>query len=147
MVCSHSFCIELYMPPMYTPLIRRYTHTTDSTPIYPVGVGCNTWFILMDTAHTSQTPVQGYCVTGALNLLRMHIPAALPFPSLPYYWQMHHGCPPLSLSLLLPLVSSPSPIHPASRGLQQWWWWWCPHAVVVVVSSSMYLVMKKWNRK
>jgi len=59
------------MPPTYTPLIRRYTYTADSTPTYPVEVGCNAWFIPMDTAHTSQTPVQGYRVTGAPNLQRV----------------------------------------------------------------------------
>jgi len=74
---------------MYTPLIRRYTYTTDSTPTYPVEVGHNTWFILMDTAHTSQTPVQGYHVTGTPKLWRVlqgtyshhssvSIPATLP---------------------------------------------------------------------
>jgi len=73
-VCSHSFCVEcvpLCMPPTYTPLIRRYTYTADSTPTYPVEVGCNAWFIPMDTAHTSQTPVQGYCITSAPNLWRV----------------------------------------------------------------------------
>jgi len=73
-VCSHSFCVEcipLCMPPMYTPLIRRYTYIADSTPTYPVEVGCNAWFILMDTAHTSQTPVQCYHITGTPNLQRV----------------------------------------------------------------------------
>jgi len=59
------------MPPTYTPLIRRYTYTPDSTPTYLVEVGHNAWFIPMDTAHTSQTPVQGYCITGAPNLQRV----------------------------------------------------------------------------
>jgi len=59
------------MPPTYTPLIRRYTYTANSTPTYPVEVGHNTWFILMDTAHTSQTPVQGYHVTSTPNLQRV----------------------------------------------------------------------------
>jgi len=73
-VCSHSFCVEhipLCMPPMYTPLIRRYTYTTDSTLTYPVEVGHNAWFIPMDTAHTSQIPVQGYHVTSTPNLQRV----------------------------------------------------------------------------
>jgi len=73
-VCSHSFCVEhvpLCMPPTYTPLIRRYTYTANSTPTYPVEVGHNAWFIPMDTAHTSQTPVQGYRITGAPNLWRV----------------------------------------------------------------------------
>jgi len=73
-VCSHSFCVEciqLCMPPTYTPLIRRYTYTTDSTPTYLVEVGHNAWFIPMDTAHTSQTPVQGYHVTSTPNLQRV----------------------------------------------------------------------------